>query len=151
MTLLSSLPRGWAGEVLATDLSTRVLERAREAVWPAERERDVPAALRRTFLVRRTGAEGATLEAGPELRAAVRFARVNLVGDAWPAGTFDAIFCRNVLIYFDRETRLRVVERLVERVAPGGWLVLGHAESLGGGVPGVRAVAPNVYAALRPA
>jgi chemotaxis protein methyltransferase CheR len=145
MCLLEALP-GWDLEVLATDLSTRVLERAREAVWPIEKAREIPEPFLKAFMLRGYGPQEGLMKAGPEIREVVRFARVNLVGDDLPdPGAFDLLFCRNVLIYFDRPTKARVVERLLERLAPGGHLFLGHAESLGSVTTAARAVVPTVY------
>jgi chemotaxis protein methyltransferase CheR len=152
MALLAAFPSGWDLEVLATDLSTRVLERARAAVWPIERSRQIPGPHLKAFMLRGFGDQKGLMRAGPEIRALVRFSRLNLVGEDWPAaGAFDLVFCRNVLIYFDRPTKERVVERLVERLAPGGHLFLGHAESLAGFSLRVRAVMPTIYVPDGPA
>ena len=146
MALRAAFPAGWELSVLATDLSTRVLARAREAVWPLERSATIPASYLEAFMLRGFGAQEGLMKAGPEIGALVTFDRVNLVGAAWPAGPFDLVFCRNVLIYFDRETKQRVVDRLLERVAPGGMLFLGHAESLAGLTARARPVLATVYA-----
>ncbi|HSN90486.1 MAG TPA: protein-glutamate O-methyltransferase CheR [Anaeromyxobacteraceae bacterium] len=152
MSLLAAFPSGWELEILATDISTRVLERAREAVWPIEKARQIPEAHRKAFMLRGFGPQEGLMKAGPEIRAIVRFARLNLVGDEWPTpGSFDLLFCRNVLIYFDRATKERVVDRLLDRLAPGGHLFLGHAESLGGFTTRARAVMPTVYVPAKPA
>jgi len=146
MSLLAAFSPGWDLEILATDLSTRVLDRARQAVWPIEKAKEIPDRHLKAFMLRGVGGQEGLMKAGPELRAAVKFARLNLNGDAWPAaGAFDLVFCRNVLIYFDRATKVKVVDRLLERLAPGGFLFLGHAESLGGFTAGARAVLPTVY------
>ena len=146
MSLLSAFPSGWDLEVLATDLSTKVLDRATAGVWPIEKAKEIPQPHLKAFMLKGYGAQEGLMKAGPELRAIVRFARVNLVGEPWPAGPFDLVFCRNVLIYFDRATKVRVVERLLERIAPAGFLFLGHAESLGGFTARARAVVPTIYA-----
>jgi len=145
MSLLSAL-RGWDLEILATDLSTRVLERARQAVWPIEKAKEIPERYLKAYMLRGVGSQEGLMKAGPEIRGAVRFGRLNLNGDGWPAaGAFDLVFCRNVLIYFDRSTKVKVVNRLLERLGPGGLLFLGHAESLGGFTDRARAVLPTVY------
>ena len=100
-------------------------------------------------MLRGFGAHEGEMKAGPEIRALVSFDRVNLNGDAWPTGPFDLVFCRNVLIYFERAAKARVVDRLLDRLDPGGYLFLGHAESLGG-LPRARAVLPTVYAPAAP-
>ena len=95
------------------------------------------------------GGQEGLMKAGPEIRSVIRFARVNLVGEDWPPPPkFDLVFCRNVLIYFDRPGKIRVVERLLERIDPGGYLFLGHAESLGGFTTRARAVLPTIYQPL---
>ncbi len=145
MALLTAFPSGWHLEMLGSDLSTRVLERAETALWPIEKAKEIPERYRKAFMLRGYGAQEGLMKAGPEIRALVRFARVNLAGDRWPAGPFDLVFCRNVLIYFDRVTKLRVVERLLERLDPRGLLFLGHAESLGGFTEKARPVVANIY------
>jgi len=145
MTLLSRLP-GWDIEVFATDLSTRVLETARAAVWPIEKSRAIPERHLKAFMLRGTGEHQGYMKAGPELRGMVRFERLNLHDARYEAdGFFDLIFCRNVLIYFSAEGRAAVVKKLLDRLAPGGHLFLGHAETLNGITDRLRSVGPTVY------
>ncbi len=146
MSLLSAFPSGWELEVLASDLSTKVLERASAGVWPLEKAKEIPERHLKAFMLRGYGAQEGLMKAGPEIRALVRFARVNLVGDGWPGGPFDLVFCRNVLIYFDRAAKVQVIERLLERLDPRGYLFLGHAESLGGFSTRARSIVPTIYA-----
>jgi len=151
MMLLSAFPAGWELEVLASDLSTKVLDRAAAGVWPLEKSKEIPEEHLKAFMLRGYGAQEGLMKAGPEIRGIVRFARVNLVGDDWPAGPpFDLVFCRNVLIYFERQAKITVVERLVDRLAPQGYLFLGHAESLGGFTSKARPVLPTVYQPVPP-
>jgi len=146
MVLLTAFPAGWELEVLASDLSTKVLDRASAAVWPIEKSKEIPDAHLKAFMLKGFGGQEGLMKAGPEIRAIVRFARVNLVGDDWPGGPpFDLVFCRNVLIYFDRQAKIGVVDRLVDRLDPRGYLFLGHAESLGGFTTQARPVLPTVY------
>ena len=148
MVLASFFPRGWDLEVRATDLSTKALARARAAVWPLERSREIPPALLKAYMLRGTGPEDGKMKAGPELRALVRFERFNLAGDgAASDGPFDAILCRNVLIYFDAPGKRRAVARLLDALAPDGFFFVGHAETLNGITDRVRPVMPSVYAA----
>jgi chemotaxis protein methyltransferase CheR len=149
MALLSAFPAGWELDVLASDLSTKVLDRAANGVWPLEKAKEIPEPYLKAYMLRGYGAQEGLMKAGPEIRAIVRFARVNLVGDGWPSGPpFDLVFCRNVLIYFDRAGKVKVVERLLERLDPAGYLFLGHAESLGGFTAAARAVLPTIYQPL---
>jgi chemotaxis protein methyltransferase CheR len=146
MVLLSAFPVGWELEVLASDLSTKVLERAAAGVWSLSKSSEIPDEHLKAFMLKGYGAQEGLMKAGPDIRAIVRFARVNLVADGWPASApYDLIFCRNVLIYFDRRGKISVVERLLGRLAPDGYLFLGHAESLGGFTTRARAVLPTVY------
>lgn len=147
MTLLAALPPGWDVRILATDLSTRVLARAAEGLYSLDQAAEIPEPYLKAFMLRGRGAREGLMKAGPELRALVRFERMNLAAAEWPAlGPFDAVFLRNVLIYFDRETKAGVVSRALATLAPGGQLFLGHAESLAGLPIHSRAVVPTVYA-----
>jgi chemotaxis protein methyltransferase CheR len=152
MTFLAHCPpsAGWEIEIVATDLSTRVLEKAKAAVWPMDDAQEIPASYLKRFMLRGIRAQQGTMKAGPEIRSVIRFQRMNLNQDPYPVqGPFDLVFCRNVLIYFDPSGKERVLARLGDRLAPGGYLFLGHAESLNhaAGWVGVR---PNVYAAGAP-
>jgi chemotaxis protein methyltransferase CheR len=147
MSLLTAFPSGWSLEVLATDLSTKILDRARAATWPLAKASEIPEAYLKAFMLKGFGAYEGTMRAGPEIRAIIKFQQLNLNGDDWPpVASFDLVFCRNVLIYFDRVTKERVVSRLLDRLVPTGHLFLGHAESLGGFTDRVRSIIPTVYA-----
>lgn len=132
--------------ILATDLSARVLARARAGTYDLETLADVPAAERqRWFEPAAPTLRGPAMQAREELRRMVSFARLNLM-DPWPMrGPFDAILCRNVMIYFDRPTQERLVGRFWELLAPGGTLFVGHSESLTGLAHRFRYVQPAVY------
>ena len=151
MALLDAFPSGWDLEILATDLSTRILERARAAVWPIAKSSEISRPFLDAFMLRGVASQAGLMKAGPEIRALVRFDRVNLNGESWPEGRFDLVFCRNVLIYFERRAKERVVERLLDRLEPGGHLFLGHAESLGGLTTRARPAMPTVYSLTAPA
>jgi chemotaxis protein methyltransferase CheR len=148
MSLLYHFPAsaGWSVEVLATDISTRVLDKARAATWPIERAGQIPPAYLKRFMLRGTGEQQTKMRAGPEIRSVVRFQQLNLQADSYAIGDgFDLIFCRNVLIYFNAVSKEHVVSRLVGRLAESGLLFLGHAESLTGMRDQPRAVIPTVY------
>jgi chemotaxis protein methyltransferase CheR len=138
---------GWSIDIVATDLSNRVLAKAREATWPIAKASQIPRGFLKRFMLRGIGQKTGTLRAGPELREVVRFARKNLNDEESPSsGVFDIIFCRNVLIYFEGEGRQRVIERLADRLAIGGRLFLGHAESIHGLMGRLRCVGATQYA-----
>jgi chemotaxis protein methyltransferase CheR len=145
--------------LLATDISTRALTKARAGIYPAEALRNVPPGLRELACEKSRAAPSAPAanpfaaptpvpdpwRVRPPLRALVQFARLNLMGD-WPMrGPFDAVFCRNVMIYFDTATQRRLVKRLVGLLRPGGTLYVGLSESLAGCGLDLRAVQPSVY------
>jgi chemotaxis protein methyltransferase CheR len=146
MALLTGLPPDWSVEVVATDISTKVLERAVAAVYPMERVHEIPADLHKPFLLRGTGSRAGSFRIAPRVREVVRFQRENLVtGDFTPLGAFDLILCRNVLMYFQPATRRKVLARLLEQLAAGGQLFVGHSESLHGLELDVQTVAPTIY------
>lgn len=148
MTLLDHFPRqsGWEIEILASDLSTRVLARAREGVWSLERAREIPEPLLKRFMLRGTRSQEGKMKAGPEVSSLIRFERINLNDERYPvSGRFDLVFCRNVLIYFDAPSKARVIRQLSRHMAPGGYLFLGHAESVVGSNQDLRRVGPTIY------
>jgi chemotaxis protein methyltransferase CheR len=131
--------------ILATDISTAMLARARAGVYDTAALADLPDAALRRYFVRAPGATERH-RVGPRVASVVRFARLNLIGE-WPMrGPFDVIFCRNVMIYFDRPTQARLVRRFHELLAPHGQLLVGHSESLTSLEHRFRYVQPAVYA-----
>lgn len=149
MCALTHLP-GWSVDVLATDLSRRVVARGKEAMWPLERAEQIPGHYRKRFMLQGVRSREGWMKAGPELRAVVRFDCLNLSRDL-PAdhGPFDLILCRNVLIYFHPTARVQALRRLLDRLVPSGYLVLGHSESPSELRGLVRRVAPTIYTPLR--
>ena len=151
MALLNRFPPalGWRVEVVGTDLSTKVLNVARAGVWQMDKSTDIPLTYRKAFMLRGTGSQAGKMKAGPEIRAVVSFSRLNLNDPVYPVGgQFDLIFCRNVLIYFDRESKTRVIERLLTHLAPGGYLFMGYAETTTTISDRLENVGPNVYARI---
>lgn len=151
MVLLQRFPRasGWDVQVVASDLSTKVLDRARAATWAIGKAQSIPVGYRQSYMLKGSGPHIGLMKAGPELRAAVTFQRLNLSQDPYPQiGEFDVIFCRNVLIYFDPEGRAKVIGRLLQHLKPTGYLFLGHAEGLTGAGHPLRSVTPSVYAPI---
>lgn len=137
-------PQSW--EVLASDISARVLETARNGHYPMARASHVPPDYLRRFCLKGIDVEDGTLLVSRVLRECVEFAQVNLNAARLPAlGRFDVIFLRNVLIYFDAPTKRRVLQRVIDCLRPGGHLYIGHSETLHDmGLP-VRSVAPAIY------
>lgn len=144
--------QNWDLEVVATDISTRVLERAREGVYQIEKMKDIPQEYLRAYMLKGFGNNKGVMKASPELLSIVKFARVNLHADSYPLqGFFDLILCRNVLIYFDQESKKKVIGGIVRHLSLSGLLFVGHSENLGGISPNLRSVAPTVYALVAPA
>ncbi|MGL6112377.1 MAG: CheR family methyltransferase [Rubrivivax sp.] len=116
--------------ILATDIDTAVLDKARQGVYALEAAARLdPSLLRRHFL-RGRGASAGLARVRPELAALISFRQLNLLDAHWPMPTrFDAIFCRNVMIYFDKPTQRRLLERLAGQLKPGGLLFAGHSEN----------------------
>jgi chemotaxis protein methyltransferase CheR len=132
--------------ILATDISTRVLEKARAAIYPGERGAPLPRAWQQRYLMRGKDRAEGMVRVVPELRSRVRLARLNFQDQRWEGvERMDVIFCRNVLIYFERPFQIRIVGRLLDQLEPGGFLFLGHAEMLHGSGLGLRPVGPMVY------
>jgi chemotaxis protein methyltransferase CheR len=120
---------GWRVDMLATDLSNEVLEKARAGIYSQfEVQRGLPIQL----LIKHFKQVGELWQIAPELRAAVKYRQLNLLSDFSTLGIFDLIFCRNVLIYFDQETKIDVLDRLAHVNAHDGFLVLGAAETVVG-------------------
>jgi chemotaxis protein methyltransferase CheR len=123
--------QGWDVKILASDIDTRVLATASEGVYQEDKLEALPDGLRARYFQRGKNGSMGLWRARPELRELIDFRRINLNEGTWPLGErFDAIFCRNVIIYFDRPTQIRLFERFAERLEPDGFLFLGHSESL---------------------
>jgi chemotaxis protein methyltransferase CheR len=133
-------------EVTASDISTRVLERARAAHYPMERATHVPQDYLRRFCLKGIRDQQGTLLVDRALRQRVSFRQVNL-NTALPGdlGTYDIVFLRNVMIYFNGDTKRQVVTRILQRIKPGGHLFIGHSESLQEMGDVLRPVIPSVY------
>jgi len=132
--------------ILATDLCVDVLRTAVEAIYAEDLVQPVPLDMRRRYLLRGRGDAARQVRIAPELRRMVRFARLNLMEEAYPVEQgFDIIFCRNVLIYFSRPDQEAVLSRLASHLAPGGYLFLGHSETINGLSLPLRAVGPTVF------
>ena len=131
---------------MATDISTQVLEKCRKGRYPLERARQLPPSYLRAYCLKGVGPEDGFLLVDKRLRQKVTFMQANLNAPL-PAsiGQFDLIFLRNVMIYFDNATKRGLLARLTEHLRPGGWLFIGHSESLHGVHDGLRQIQPAVY------
>jgi chemotaxis protein methyltransferase CheR len=130
MTVASRLAdlRKWDARILATDVDSDMVAFGRTGVYDATRISPIPDNLRRRFLSPVDGSDA--MEATDSLRSLIAFRQLNLL-QTWPMrGLFDVIFCRNVVIYFDKDTQRKLFDRYADILVPGGWLFIGHSESL---------------------
>jgi chemotaxis protein methyltransferase CheR len=137
---------GFRFKILATDICTRVLDKANRAIYQTDDLSPVPAELRRKYFVRSRDRGSNLVRVVPELRDLIEFRRLNFMENDYAIGPqADVIFCRNVIIYFDRTTQEQVLRKLVHHLAPGGHLFLGHSETLHGLDVSLAPVAPALY------
>ncbi len=131
-------------KILATDIDTDVLAKASRGEFSAETLDNIPDPFCRYFQPTE-GSNGATFKVAQDVRSLITFRSLNLV-ETWPVkGPFDAIFCRNVMIYFDAPTRSKLIERFIRLIKPDGFLYIGHSESLLGSHPGLQLMGRTIY------
>lgn len=139
-------PSSGAWQIDASDISTRVLETARTGVYPAERLTTVPQECLRRYFQRGVQDKAGLFRVKEPLRNSITFHHLNLLQPGYPfSRPFQVIFCRNVMIYFDRQTQEELIGHLVARLVPGGYLMVGHSESLSGIRHPLKSVQPAVY------
>jgi chemotaxis protein methyltransferase CheR len=131
--------------ILATDISTRVLAIAERGVYPAERFGELTEAWKKAYLLKGVGGSAGQFKVKPEIARSIEFERINLIEPFRQARTFQVIFCRNVMMYFDKLTQQDMVQRLGGALENGGYLMVGHSESLTGVRHGLEYVCPAVY------
>lgn len=133
MTVLESISSryGWQIEILATDINTEVIKHARNGIYDLDRIEGLEPSIIRKYFLRGTGKFKGKCQVVPDVRSMVTFRQLNFMDARWPVdGTFDLIFCRNVLIYFNTQTQQKLLPRLIQRMNPGSYLMLGHSENL---------------------
>ncbi|NHZ47516.1 CheR family methyltransferase [Nitratidesulfovibrio liaohensis] len=140
---------GFSFSILATDISSRALQQAVRAVYDEERVHNVPDQFRKRYLLRSRDRSRRLVRIGPELRSAVRFERLNFMDPFSFSEPMDIIFCRNVIIYFDKPTQEGLFSRFSQCLRPDGHLFIGHSESLTGMALPLEQVAPTVYRRTR--
>lgn len=132
--------------ILASDVDTRVLEVAQDGVYPYDRVDKMPAERLKRFFLKGTGPQEGKVRVRPELRDMITFRQINLLDDAWDIrGPFDAIFCRNVMIYFDKPTQYRILGKFVPLLRRDGLLFAGHSESFFHAADLFRSLGKTVY------
>jgi chemotaxis protein methyltransferase CheR len=145
MILAAELGLDGAWDLLGSDISSRMLATARRGLYDMERAHHIPPDYLKRYCLRGTGEYSGTLLVDRLLRQRVQLSRVNLIEPLPELGQFDVIFLRNVIIYFDAETKRRVVRAVADKLRPGGWLVVGHSESLIGAPLHLESIMPTIY------
>ena len=144
MTLAAFFP-GDNWEVLGSDISTRMLEKARRALYPMLAAEKIPPAMLKKYCLKGRDEYEDFFLVDPLVTAKVTFRELNLVGNLPDIGEFDIIFLRNVMIYFDIETKQRLLQRIVEKLRPGGYFIVSHSESLNGISNALTLIQPSIY------
>ncbi len=133
-------------QVLATDISQQALDTGTEAIYPMEKADEIPINAKKKYLLKGKDARKNLVRVDPALRSMVRFRQLNLVDEQFSLReAFDVIFCRNVILYFDKPTKERVINKLYNFLNPGGYLFVGHSESLSDIETPLIEVAPAIY------
>ncbi len=138
--------QGFDFEIMATDLSTKILDKAVTAVYGEDRVIGIPLDLKRKYFLKSKDSASKTVRVIPELRAKVSFRRLNFMDTQYHVDKeFDIVFCRNVLIYFDRETQQQVINKLCSKLKPNGFFFLGHSESITNMNVPLRQIKPTIF------
>jgi chemotaxis protein methyltransferase CheR len=145
LAMIAAMHFGGPWEIVGTDISSRVVETARQGIYPMQRSEKIPKSYLQACCLKGIGSQAGRFQIEPSLRRRVKFFRSNLLESQSSHGLFDLIMLRNVLIYFEPDVKARVVSNVVRQLRPGGWLMVGHAESLNGLAPGLVTVQPSVY------
>lgn len=131
--------------LLGSDLSFRMLDAAKKAVYPLNRLITVPDSYKKKYMLKSRNPEVHLAKIKPEIRKKVAFFQKNLMDSEYGSEKYHVIFCRNVLIYFDKENQEKVINRLARQLLPGGYLFLGHSESVLGMKVNVKQIRPTIY------
>jgi len=136
----------WSVKILATDIATDVLQKAVEGIYDMHRLKDIPPAVQRKYFKPMRNEKNGFARIAREVRDLVTFRRLNLMRNEFPfKNRFDFIFCRNVMIYFDKPTQRLLVQKFHRYIKPGGYLFIGHSESLNGLEHGFKYIQPTIY------
>lgn len=137
---------GFDYSIVGTDISTQILQKAADAVYKEDRVQIIPMETKKKYFLRSKDRVDPTVKVSPNLRRKVRFGRLNFMDPLYDVPEmFDAIFCRNVLIYFDRETQEKVIQKLCTKLKPGGYFFLGHSESIMSMEVPLKQVKPTIF------
>lgn len=148
MTIVDTLGPRPKAEILATDISTAALKNAQRGIYPVDQVLKLASRGATRHFLRGKGSNANLAKVRPELQSMVKFERINLIAPRWPnvQGAFDAIFCRNVMIYFDKDTQRRLLSRFVPLLKPDGVLFVGHSENISYLSSDYQSLGQTVYA-----
>lgn len=132
-------------EIIGTDISSRVLEKARDGLYPLPASEYIPPGLLKKYCLKGVDDYDGFLLIDPMIRKRVKFEHANLIGELPDLGMFDVIFLRNVMIYFEQDTKQRVLDRLQRYLLPGGHFIISHTESLNGFKTPLKMIKPSIY------
>ena len=137
---------GFDYSIVGTDLSTQILQKSVEAVYKEDRVANIPMDIKRKYFLKSKERTNPTVKVVPELRKKVRFGRLNFMDAYYDIPeTFDVVFCRNVLIYFDRATQEKVINKLCSKLKSGGYFFLGHSESIMNMDVPLKQIKPTIF------
>lgn len=145
MLLMDRLGPDKPWEIVASDISRGSLQSAQRGVYLMDKVASLPNYYLKRYFLKGVGSKSGTVQVAPELRKRVRFCQVNLTGNAAQLGQFNVVFLRNVLIYFDQQTKRQVIAQMARRIGDKGWLFIGHSESLSGLSNGFKIAGPTTY------
>jgi len=132
-------------KITATDISSQVLNYARRGLYPLDEAKQIPSPLLNKWCLKGVRSQQGSFLIDQKIRQHIEFKNLNLIG-SWPDnGIYSVIFLRNVMIYFDTETKRKLVDRLLNRLQPGGYLIVGHSESLNQITDRVKTIRPSIY------
>lgn len=138
--------KGFSYEILGTDISAEILQRAAKGIYEEKRVEIIPLHIKRKYLLKSKDRNNKTVKVSRILQQNIRLKTLNLMGSlAGIPNDFDIIFCRNVLIYFNRKVQEKVINALCTKLKPGGFIFLGHSESITGITAPLKQIAPTIY------
>ena len=141
--------KGLTYSIMASDLSSEILQKAMNGVYKMDKIMAIPLETKKKYLLKSKDKSNPTVRIVPEIRKKVNFFRLNFMDDKYLVDDdLDIIFCRNVIIYFDRQTQEKVIRKLVSKLKPGGYLLIGHSESLSQMNLGIQPIIPTVFKKL---
>lgn len=143
--LLAEYSKSKQWEIVGTDISAKVLAKARRGLYPVSAAEKIPTTLLKKYCLKGMEEYKDFLIVSPDLRSHIKFVQANLISNLPELGKFEVIFLRNVMIYFDMETKQKLVSRLQHYLRPGGYFIISHSESLNGMKNDLKMVSPSIY------